>query len=324
MAYNENYDGIITLIWSIYNEMYRLKDTENTKYLWDNFSGDLVEESHKSEYPLHWYYNLIAAEGSMETDETSSSNAWYMYNFFKTMNEKLGSAQPGPSPTSNKIQEASEVFVYRPITLKLKYNIDDFGIEVRQDSSKRHKKSRCVEMTVNESIADLLSRAGYVVSEVKDFGGMSKPDVKSSDTVSVSKNSQLAEYTQTLSLIQEQRNMIQRKGAVNDYVIGVIQDARGTYLMIYPGESSNSSLTEEIEMISETEGGDIIKWPKAYTGEPVDFNSDDYWKSIVNLVNPMQLSVTYEQELWNKLIQVPSGTNPGEMIGYFIVTMTVK
>ena len=206
----------------------------------------------------------------------------------------------------------------------MRYVVSDSGISVRTSRS----KGRRSEVSVDNDLKDLLSRAGYSVSEVVNFVGYKKPSVSSDDTVNSSKDSEIIEYGQMMSLLQEERNAIQdgkiREGypSCNLWVVGVMQDKRGTYLEIFRQEKENVSNTgEKIEIISETENGEVIVWPEAYYGEPLDFRNDDYWNSVIFMQNMSNMSITYNDQLWNELIREHEEEG-NEMLGYFVVQMT--
>ena len=313
-----NFDGVMNLLSSIVIKF--SSTTDSHPEVWKKFAG---EGQPTEENPLYWYTQLkLSNDDVAELDVTENANAWYVYNFFRTLKEQFVNAGP-VNPTEFIAPE--DMFVYRSFGLKMRYVVTDSGISVKTSRS----KGRRSEVSVDNDLKDVLERAGYRVSEVVNFVGYKKPSVSSDATVSSSKDSEIIEYGQMMSLLQEERNAIQdgkiREGypSGNLWIVGVLQDKRGTYLILYGTESSNASKTETVKMVSETEAGEVVTWEKAYDGEPLDFRSDDYWNNVIFMQNMSNMSITYNDQLWNELIREHEEEG-NEMLGYFVVQMTQR
>ena len=233
------------------------------------------------------------------------------------------------NPYSLSMYAQNKRTCYKPLNLKTVFDwnshMKDFVLKGKVYFSREDN-----DLNIDNWLKDLLSRAGYSVSEVVNFVGYKKPSVSSDDTVSSSRDSEIIEYGQMMSLLQEERNAIQsgkiREGypSNNLWVVGVMQDKRGTYLEIFRNESSNDSNVQEfVEVVSETENGEVIRWSKAYRGEPLDFRSDDYWNNLIFMQNMSNMSITYNDQLWSELIR-EHDEEGNEMLGYFVVQMTQR
>ena len=85
-----NYDGVMNLLSSIVIKF--SSTTESHPEVWKKFAG---EGQPTEENPLYWYTQLkLSNDDVAELDVTENANAWYVYNFFRTLKEQFVDASP--------------------------------------------------------------------------------------------------------------------------------------------------------------------------------------------------------------------------------------
>ena len=156
--------------------------------------------------------------------------------------------------------------------------------------------------------------------EIEDMVCYEEPTLNTNGTTTVSVDA-IIEYSQMLTLIQDERNKIQRRGETDKFVLMFNQTEKGTFFEILPPESENNAATRSAHIgffisssNSDTQHNIPSKNPRGripgdnenyvvnifkyfYDQEPLDWRNDNYYSNVIYLMNNDNVSIQFVEEM---------------------------
>ena len=178
--------------------------------------------------------------------------------------------------------------------------------------------------------------------EIEDMVCYEEPTLSTSGSSTVSVDA-IIEYSQMMTLIQDERNKIQRRGETDKFVLMFNQTEKGTFFEILPPESENNAATRSAHIgffissnDSSTQHNIPNKNPRGripgenekyivnifkyfYDQEPLDWRNDNYYSNVIYLMNNDNVSIQFVEEmgdLFTALGNVSSGEGQYEPSTY--------
>ena len=298
-----SFDGIFTLMSYI---VYIIGNRE-----------DLTDYKKKEEF--NTMAESIDSLLAMSTDEYSFNVAASgpVINYFIAL-QKLFPLTPDGSTGSFELPEIMMVYEKKPVNAM-------FNVVSNTDPNTNPDNFVPFDKNVYPSIQSILDDLIEVFKSEGDGKEWAENYVVNvfptlSENVSIAEENALSEYSQMQNMIAEERSKIRQKGN-KGYVISFIQDDEGTIFNRWNVEGDNVATSETVEM-AWYNGAKYIKMPTGYSGEPVDFRDDNYYKNCIYLENNDNLSYTRNADLNGIMTPMTLSVNQKiqKMCGYFVIT----
>ena len=217
---------------------------------------------------------------------------------------------------------------------------------------------------IKGDIDTILGKTGNNVTDptkyaVTEWGAFVNPVKNTADSTLYEQEqnrNELIEYSQMLSTIQSERDLMQKKGEKSYIMVKFQQTVKGTFFELLTGEKYNYNAQEQVygyyiskgfadedknsssqiiegkrkgrktgkpDGIHDINRYRITRMPEYYIGEPLDWRNDNYYCNQIYTLNADNLSIYHDEEyaarertVWTKKGE---GKAEQEMIGFFIV-----
>lgn len=247
----------------------------------------------------------------MSSDKTSFNAtlaSGYIIDYFVALPKVFPISSDG-STGSFELPEIMMVYEKKPVNAMFKVAVN----ATTQEESITTFDDGSVEEIINKLIG-VFGTGGAGQGSANNYVVNVFPDLS---VIETAQENDLSEYSQLQNMIAEERSKIRQKGN-KGYVISFIQDDEGTIFNQWNAEEVNSASSETVQM-AWYNGSKYIKMPTGYSGEPVDFRDDNYYKNCIYLENNDNLSYTRNADL-NGIMTSSGQKAIQKMCGYFVIT----
>lgn len=293
------FDGIFTLM--NYIGVVKLKE---------NYQESLVHNCNSQIATIFTETNL--------NENINKNVASYAGAFFNNLSTMVFPLTPDGSTGSFELPEIMMVYEKKPVNAM-------FSVVSNTDPNTNSESFIPFDKNVYPSIQSILDDLIEVFKSEKSVKGWAENYVVNvfptlSENVTTAEENDLSEYSQMQNMIAEERSKMRQKGK-KGYVISFIQDDEGTIFNQWNAEEVNSASSETVQM-AWYNGAKYIKMPTGYSGEPVDFRDDNYYKNCIYLENNDNLSYTRNVDLNGIMSPMTLSVNQKiqKMCGYFVIT----
>ena len=260
------------------------------------------------------------------------------YINFETYIKSLDTQTPIPSQivTIIKIEMAElEIYDKEEIYSIFESSLKDGSIDIVSELT------TTMNMSINEFltwiIKNYIDEKDELIENVKPITFCAYRQPKYEENEIKQNVNGLIEYTQMLQTIQTERNVINyipnktSNLLKEQIIIKLLQTPIGTIIEFLEPEEVSSTMTSIIQGFYLSKGNNndensirMIKIPKFYEGEPIDWCNDNYYSNIIYDQNADNLYVEIDPEFKSRNTSFNSNLNDENMIGYYIIELEYK